>query len=44
MKTLDPDVITPTHCSGPGLIALLRTELADRVLASTTGTEFTFGA
>ena len=44
MKALDPDVIIPMHCSGPGLIALLRTELADRVLTSTTGTEYTFGA
>lgn len=44
MKALDPDVIIPMHCSGPGLIALLRTELADRVVTSTTGTEYTFGA
>jgi len=44
LKTLDPDVIIPMHCSGPGLIALLRTDLADRVLTSTTGTEYTFGA
>jgi 7,8-dihydropterin-6-yl-methyl-4-(beta-D-ribofuranosyl)aminobenzene 5'-phosphate synthase len=44
MKKLDPDVIIPMHCSGPGLMALLRTDLADRVLASTTGTEYIFGA
>ncbi len=44
LKTLNPDVIIPMHCSGPGLIALLRTDLADRVLTSTTGTEYTFGA
>jgi 7,8-dihydropterin-6-yl-methyl-4-(beta-D-ribofuranosyl)aminobenzene 5'-phosphate synthase len=44
IKALDPDVIIPMHCSGPGLVALLRTELADRVLTSTTGTEYTFGA
>ncbi len=44
IKTLDADVIIPMHCSGPGLIALLRTDLADRVLTSTTGTEYTFGA
>ena len=44
MKALDPDVIIPMHCSGPGLIALLRTDLADRVLTSTTGTEYVFGA
>jgi 7,8-dihydropterin-6-yl-methyl-4-(beta-D-ribofuranosyl)aminobenzene 5'-phosphate synthase len=44
LKALDPDVIIPMHCSGPGLMALLRTDLADRVLSSTTGTEYTFGA
>ncbi|MFM9884288.1 MAG: hypothetical protein ACKVQT_14780 [Burkholderiales bacterium] len=43
-KALNPDVIIPMHCSGPTLIALLRTELADRLLTSTTGTEFQFGA
>ena len=44
MKALDPDVIIPMHCSGPTLVALLKTEMADRVLTSTTGTEFVFGA
>jgi 7,8-dihydropterin-6-yl-methyl-4-(beta-D-ribofuranosyl)aminobenzene 5'-phosphate synthase len=44
MKALDPDVIIPMHCSGPSLLALLRSEMSDRVLTSTTGTEFTFGA
>jgi 7,8-dihydropterin-6-yl-methyl-4-(beta-D-ribofuranosyl)aminobenzene 5'-phosphate synthase len=44
MKALDPDVIVPMHCSGPEMIALLRTELAERILTSTTGTHYTFGA
>lgn len=44
LTRLDPDVIIPMHCSGPSIVALLRTELADRVMTSTTGTEFTFGA
>jgi 7,8-dihydropterin-6-yl-methyl-4-(beta-D-ribofuranosyl)aminobenzene 5'-phosphate synthase len=43
MQKLDPDVIIPMHCSGPNLVAILRTELAERVLASTTGTEYVFG-
>jgi 7,8-dihydropterin-6-yl-methyl-4-(beta-D-ribofuranosyl)aminobenzene 5'-phosphate synthase len=43
-KVLDPDVIIPMHCSGPNLVAMLRTELADRVITSSTGTEFVFGA
>ena len=42
-KALAPDVIIPMHCSGPALTALLRTELADRVVTSTTGTEYVFG-
>ncbi len=44
LKALDPDVIIPMHCSGPSLVALLRSELAERTLTSTTGTEYTFGA
>jgi 7,8-dihydropterin-6-yl-methyl-4-(beta-D-ribofuranosyl)aminobenzene 5'-phosphate synthase len=43
-KALDPDVIIPMHCSGPNLVALLRTDLADRVITSATGTEYVFGA
>jgi 7,8-dihydropterin-6-yl-methyl-4-(beta-D-ribofuranosyl)aminobenzene 5'-phosphate synthase len=43
-KALDPEVIVPMHCSGPTLTAMLRTELADRIITSTTGTEFVFGA
>jgi 7,8-dihydropterin-6-yl-methyl-4-(beta-D-ribofuranosyl)aminobenzene 5'-phosphate synthase len=44
MKALNPDVIIPMHCSGPTMVALMRTDLADRLLTSTTGTEFQFGA
>jgi len=44
LKTLDPDVVIPLHCSGPGFIGAMREMLADRLLTSTTGTEFTFGA
>ena len=43
-KALDPEVIIPMHCSGPSLVALLRTEIADKLITSTSGTEFTFGA
>jgi 7,8-dihydropterin-6-yl-methyl-4-(beta-D-ribofuranosyl)aminobenzene 5'-phosphate synthase len=43
-KALNPDVIIPMHCSGPTVVAMLRTELADRVITSTTGTEYVFGA
>lgn len=44
LMQLDPDVLIPMHCSGPTLVAMLRSELADRVITSTTGTEYTFGA
>lgn len=44
LKALDADVIIPMHCSGPALSALLRTELSDRVISSSTGTEYVFGA
>jgi metal-dependent hydrolase (beta-lactamase superfamily II) len=41
---MDADVIIPMHCSGPTMVTLLRSELADRLISSTTGTEFVFGA
>lgn len=41
---LNPDVMIPMHCSGPGLPALLRALMPERLITSTTGTEFTFGA
>jgi 7,8-dihydropterin-6-yl-methyl-4-(beta-D-ribofuranosyl)aminobenzene 5'-phosphate synthase len=44
IKTLNPDVIIPMHCSGPGLTVILRDLLADRLVTSTTGTTFQFGA
>jgi 7,8-dihydropterin-6-yl-methyl-4-(beta-D-ribofuranosyl)aminobenzene 5'-phosphate synthase len=43
-KVLNPDVIIPMHCSGPGLVTFLRNTWPDRLLTSTTGTEFQFGA
>ena len=43
LKALDADVIIPMHCSGPTMVQLMRSELADRLLTSTTGTEFIFG-
>ena len=44
LRALDPDVIIPMHCSGPTMVALLRTDLADRLIVSSTGTEYVFGA
>jgi 7,8-dihydropterin-6-yl-methyl-4-(beta-D-ribofuranosyl)aminobenzene 5'-phosphate synthase len=44
LKTLNPDVVIPLHCSGPGFVLAMREMLADRLVTSTTGTEFIFGA
>jgi 7,8-dihydropterin-6-yl-methyl-4-(beta-D-ribofuranosyl)aminobenzene 5'-phosphate synthase len=44
LKAIDVDVIIPMHCSGPTIVALLRSELADRLIVSATGTEYVFGA
>jgi 7,8-dihydropterin-6-yl-methyl-4-(beta-D-ribofuranosyl)aminobenzene 5'-phosphate synthase len=43
LKTLNPDVLIPFHCSGPNLTTALREQLQDKLVTSTTGTEFTFG-
>jgi 7,8-dihydropterin-6-yl-methyl-4-(beta-D-ribofuranosyl)aminobenzene 5'-phosphate synthase len=44
LKALNPDVVIPLHCSGPGFVTAMREMLADRLVTSTTGTEFLFGA
>jgi 7,8-dihydropterin-6-yl-methyl-4-(beta-D-ribofuranosyl)aminobenzene 5'-phosphate synthase len=44
LKALEPDVVVPLHCSGPGIARVLRETMPDRLLTSTTGTEFQFGA
>ena len=44
LKALNPDVVVPLHCSGPGFVTAMRELLGDRLVTSTTGTEFQFGA
>lgn len=44
LKDLDPDVVVPLHCTGPGFVTAMRSVLADRLVTSTTGTIFEFGA
>lgn len=44
LKAMNPDAVIPLHCSGPGIVNALRELLPDRLIPSTTGTEFTFGA
>ena len=43
LKALDPDVVVPLHCSGPNFVNAMRDLLGDKLVTSTTGTEFTFG-
>jgi 7,8-dihydropterin-6-yl-methyl-4-(beta-D-ribofuranosyl)aminobenzene 5'-phosphate synthase len=43
LKAINPDVLIPMHCSGPGLIASLRNSMPDQLVPSTTGTEYVFG-
>ena len=43
LMTMNPDAIIPLHCSGPDMVQLTRVAAPDKLLASTTGTEFTFG-
>ena len=44
LRSLNPDVFIPLHCSGPGIVNVLREQAPERLITSTTGTEFTFGA
>ncbi len=44
LKALNPDVVIPFHCSGPGFTSAMREMLGDRLFTSAAGTEFTFGA
>ena len=44
LKQLDPDVVIPMHCSGPTFVQFTREQMPDRLITSTTGTEYTFGA
>lgn len=44
LKAINPDVVIPMHCSGPGLVASLRSLMPDQLVPSTNGTEYVFGA
>ena len=44
LKTLNPDVVIPMHFSGPGFVTAMREQMPDRLITSTTGTEYLFGA
>jgi 7,8-dihydropterin-6-yl-methyl-4-(beta-D-ribofuranosyl)aminobenzene 5'-phosphate synthase len=44
IKKLDPDVIIPMHCSGDNFVRGIREQMPDKLLVSSTGSRFTFGA
>jgi 7,8-dihydropterin-6-yl-methyl-4-(beta-D-ribofuranosyl)aminobenzene 5'-phosphate synthase len=44
IKTLDPDVLIPMHCSGLNFVQEARRQMPDKVLVTTTGSRITFGA
>ena len=44
VKALDPDVVIPMHCSGTNFTAAVREQMPDKLLLSTAGSRFTFGA
>ncbi len=43
LKAINPDVLIPMHCSGPALVATLRSLMPDQLVPSTNGTEYVFG-
>ena len=44
LKEINPDYLIPGHCSGDRFYDLARDELGDKVIHSTVGTRFVFGA
>ena len=44
LKALNPDYIIPMHCTGRTFARLVETAMPGRLIPSTTGTRFTFGA
>ena len=44
LKKLDPDVVIPMHCSGANFIEATRREMPEKLVLSTVGSRFTFGA
>ena len=44
LQSMNPDVLIPLHCSGPEMVNVVRAVAPEKLLTSTTGTEFTFGA
>jgi 7,8-dihydropterin-6-yl-methyl-4-(beta-D-ribofuranosyl)aminobenzene 5'-phosphate synthase len=43
LQSMNPDALIPLHCSGPEMVRLTREVAPEKLITSTTGTEFTFG-
>ena len=44
VKTLNPDVIIPMHCSGDNFIQAVRAQMPEKLVLGTTGSRITFNA
>jgi len=44
LRELNPDCLIPMHCSGSTFYEIAKQELPGRVLVSSTGTRYAFGA
>jgi 7,8-dihydropterin-6-yl-methyl-4-(beta-D-ribofuranosyl)aminobenzene 5'-phosphate synthase len=44
LRSINPDVILPMHCTGEAFIAMLKDKLPEKVVFSNVGSRFTFGA
>ncbi|MDO9414331.1 MAG: MBL fold metallo-hydrolase [Pseudolabrys sp.] len=44
LEKLNPDVIIPMHCSGDNFVRQVREQLPNKLLESTTGNQYVFGA
>ena len=44
LRELDPDYLVPMHCSGTAFYEVAKQAMPGRVLLSSTGTRFIFGA
>ena len=44
LKAINPDYIIPAHCTGETFYEIAKAEMPGKIIRSTVGTRFTFGA
>jgi 7,8-dihydropterin-6-yl-methyl-4-(beta-D-ribofuranosyl)aminobenzene 5'-phosphate synthase len=44
IKKLNPDAVIPMHCSGDNFVRAIRDNMPDKLLESSTGSRYIFGA